>query len=107
MPVDRDDHRRPLASTEGFHDFRRDLQPFHGLRGLDVCSKLHVSSSGPVSSLHVSGSELSQLPVAAGVGRVVDTPLVAYPRSCALLSMLGALWIRLLPAPADTLLDLN
>src|SRR5262249_40893827 len=42
VPVDRDDHRRPLASTERLHDLWRLLQSSHRLRRLDLGSKLHA-----------------------------------------------------------------
>src|SRR4029453_3745237 len=41
MPVDRDGHRRPLAPTERLHNLWRNFQAPHGLRRLDVGSKLH------------------------------------------------------------------
>src|SRR6266508_3062668 len=41
MPVDGDGHPRPLASTERLHNLWRNFQAPHGLRMLDVGSKLH------------------------------------------------------------------
>ena len=41
VPVDRDGHRRPLASTERPHNLRRNHQASHGLGRLDVRPTLH------------------------------------------------------------------
>src|SRR4029453_8973041 len=41
MPVDRDGHRRPFASTERLHHLWWNFQALHRLRRLDVRSELH------------------------------------------------------------------
>src|SRR5512132_4179838 len=67
MPVDRDGHRRPLASTERLHNLWRNFQAPHGLRRLDVGSKLHnlllpTLVSSPCSCAAPPGSERCGVP---------------------------------------------
>src|SRR5919201_6740091 len=54
MPVDRDDHRRPLAPTERLHHLWRNFQPPHGLRRLDLGSELHGLLLVPLPSCCVA-----------------------------------------------------
>src|SRR4029450_12401804 len=67
MPVDRDGHCRPLASTERLHNLWRNFQAPHGLRRLDVGSKLHnlllpTLGSSPCSCAAPPGSERCGVP---------------------------------------------
>src|SRR5262245_21515091 len=50
MPIDSDDHPRPLAGAERLDDVRGNLHPPHGLVWLNLGSKLHgllLSSGAP------------------------------------------------------------
>src|SRR5262245_3858768 len=87
MPVDRDDHWRPLASTERLHDLGGNFQPPHGLWWLDVGSKLHaplrLRSSGIDAAAGFTPSNTSLLLASSWIPVLTRRHLLrAWPKFC-------------------------